>query len=55
LRRWGYRARKLLLTLWGLIAGLGLPRRRDVAKNQEVAFLSSERAFGLHVMRAEHA
>jgi hypothetical protein len=26
-----------------------------VAKNQEVAFLSSERAFGLHVMRAEHA
>ena len=44
LRRWGYRVRKLLLTPWGLLAGLRLPRLRDVEKNQEVAFLSSERA-----------
>ena len=44
LRRWGYKLRKLLLTPWGLISGLRLPRLRDVEKNQEVAFLSSERA-----------
>jgi len=44
LRRWGYKVRKLLLTPWGLISGLRLPRLRDVEKNQEVAFLSSERA-----------
>jgi len=44
LRRWGYKLRKLLLTPWGLITGLRLPRLRDVEKNQEVAFLSSERA-----------
>jgi putative transposase len=43
LRRWGYKLRKLLLTPWGL-SGLRLPRLRDVDKNQEVAFLSSERA-----------
>jgi len=35
---------KLLLTPWGLIAGLRLPRLRDVAKSQEAAFLDSERA-----------
>jgi hypothetical protein len=40
----------LLLAPCGLIAGLRLPRRRDVAKNQEVAFLSSERALGLHLL-----
>jgi transposase-like protein len=34
----------VLLTPWGLISGLRLPRLRDVEKNQEVAFLSSERA-----------
>ena len=44
LRRWGYRVRKVLMTPWGLISGLRLPRLRDVEKNQEVAFLSSERA-----------
>src|SRR3990172_12876075 len=44
LRRWGYKLRKLLMTPWGLISGLRLPRLRDVEKNQEVAFLSSERA-----------
>ena len=44
LRRWGYKVRKPLLTPWGLITGLRLPRRRDIEKNQEVAFLSSERA-----------
>jgi putative transposase len=43
-RRWGYKVRKVLLTPWGLISGLRLPRLRDVEKNQEVAFLSSERA-----------
>lgn len=46
LRRWGYRVRKLLLTPWGLISGLRLPRLRDVERKQEVAFLSSERAEG---------
>jgi transposase-like protein len=44
LRRWGYKLRKLLLTPWGLITGLRLPRLRDIEKKQEVAFLSSERA-----------
>lgn len=44
LRRWGYKLRKVLMTPWGLITGLRLPRLRDVEKNQEVAFLSSERA-----------
>ena len=44
LRRGGYKVRKLLLTPWDLISGLRLPRLRDVEKNQEVAFLSSERA-----------
>lgn len=44
LRRWGYKVRKFLMTPWGLIAGLRLPRLRDVERNQEVAFLSSERA-----------
>jgi len=43
-RRWGYKVRKLLMTPWGLISGLRLPRLRDVEKNQEVAFLSAERA-----------
>ena len=42
LRRWGYRMRKVLMTPWGLISGLRLPRLRDVEKNQEVSFLSSE-------------
>jgi putative transposase len=46
LRRWGYKVRKLLLTPWGLISGLRLPRLRDIEKNQEVALLSSERAEG---------
>lgn len=32
------------MTPWGLITGLRLPRLRDVEKNQEVAFLSSEGA-----------
>jgi len=41
-RRWGYRVRKILLTPWGMIRGLRLPRIRDVEKKQEVAFLSSE-------------
>jgi len=44
LRRWGYRVRKLLLTPWGIITGLRLPRLRDVEKNEEVALLRSERA-----------
>ncbi len=44
LRRWGYKLRKVLMTPWGLITGLRLPRLRDVKRNQEVAFLSSERA-----------
>jgi transposase-like protein len=44
LRRWGYKVRKFLLTPWGLISRLRLPRLRDVEKHQEVAFLSSERA-----------
>lgn len=44
LRRWGYKVRKLLMTPWGMIQGLRLPRIRDVEKHQEVAFLSSERA-----------
>jgi Transposase, Mutator family len=44
LRRWGYKVRKVMMTPWGLISGLRLPRLRDTAKNQEVAFLSSERA-----------
>jgi len=38
---------KLLLAPCGLIAGLRLPRLRDIEKNQEVAFLGSERALGL--------
>jgi len=41
-RRWGYRVRKVLLTPWGLIQGLRLPRIRDVEKKQEVGFLSSD-------------
>jgi len=44
LRRWGYRVRKLLMTPWGMIQGLRVPRIRDVEKKQEVSFLSSERA-----------
>ena len=44
LRRWGYKLRKLRRTPWGRISGLRLPRLRDVEKNQEVAFLSSEGA-----------
>ncbi len=44
LRRWGYKVRKVLLTPWGMIQGLRLPRIRDVEKRQEVSFLSSERA-----------
>ena len=44
LRRWGYKARKVLLTPWGMIQGLRLPRIRDVEQNCEVAFLSSERS-----------
>ncbi|MBI1982903.1 MAG: transposase, partial [Acidobacteria bacterium] len=43
-RRWGYKVRKVLLTPWGMIQGLRLPRIRDVEKRQEVAFLSSERS-----------
>lgn len=46
LRRWGYKLRKFLLTPWGLISSLRLPRLRDVEKNEEVAFLGSERAEG---------
>ena len=42
LRRWGYRVRKVLLTPWGMISGLRLPRIRDVEAKREVAFLSSE-------------
>jgi len=30
LRRWGYKLRKVLLTPWGLISGLRLPRLRAV-------------------------
>lgn len=44
LRRWGYKLRKFLMTPWGLISNLRLPRLRDVERNQEVAFLGSERA-----------
>ncbi len=44
LRRWGYKVRKVLMTAWGTIQGLRLPRIRDVEKKQEVSFLSSERA-----------
>jgi putative transposase len=44
LRRWGYKVRKSLMTAWGTIQGLRLPRIRDVEKQQEVSFLSSERA-----------
>lgn len=44
LRRWGYKVRKLLMTPWGMIQGLRLPRLRDIEKKQEVSFLSSERA-----------
>jgi len=44
LRRWGYKVRKIFLTPWGLITGLRLPRLRDVATGQEVAFLGSERS-----------
>jgi putative transposase len=44
LRRWGYKVRKALLTPWGLIQGLRLPRIRDVEQKCEVAFLSSERS-----------
>jgi len=43
LRRWGYRMRKLVLTPWGMIQGLRLPRIRDVVGKQEVPFLRSER------------
>lgn len=43
LRRWGHKVRKTLLTPWGLIHGLRLPRLRDVEKRQEVPFLRSER------------
>jgi hypothetical protein len=43
LRRWGYRIRKVLLTPWGIIQGLRLPRIRDVVRRQEVPFLRSER------------
>jgi putative transposase len=46
LRRWGYKVRKVLLTPWGMVQGLKLPRLRDIEKNQEVAFLSSERGEG---------
>jgi len=41
-RRWGYRVRKVLLTPWGMVPGLRLPRIRDVEAKREVAFLSSE-------------
>lgn len=34
--------RKVLLTPWGMISGLRLPRIRDVEAKQEVAFLSAE-------------
>lgn len=44
LRRWGYKVRKVLRTPWGMLQGLRLPRIRDVEKQQEVSFLSSERA-----------
>jgi transposase-like protein len=43
LRRWGYRIRKLVLTPWGMIQSLRLPRIRDVVGKQEVPFLRSER------------
>jgi putative transposase len=42
LRRWGYRVRKVLLTPWGMISGLRLPRIRDVEAKREVVFLSAE-------------
>lgn len=44
LRRWGYKLRELRRTPWGRISGLRLPRLRDVEKNEEGAFLSSEGA-----------
>jgi putative transposase len=44
LRRWGYKVRKVLLTPWGMIQGLRLPRIRDVEQKREVAFLTSERS-----------
>lgn len=44
MRRWGYKVRKVLLTPWGLIQGLRLPRIRDVETKQEVEFLGSERS-----------
>jgi len=43
LRRWGYLIRKLVLTPWGMIQGLRLPRIRDVVGKQEVSFLGSGR------------
>lgn len=43
LRRWGYKMRKVLLTPWGAIGGLRLPRVRDVGSGREVALFSSER------------
>ena len=43
-RRWGYKVRKVLLTPWGMIQGLRLPRIRDVERQCEIAFLSSERS-----------
>lgn len=46
LRRWGYKVRKVLLTPWGMIAGLRLPRLRDIEKNEEVVFLRGEGAEG---------
>ena len=44
LRRWGYKLRKVLLTPWGMLQGLRLPRIRDVEKKQEVSFLTCEGA-----------
>lgn len=44
LRRWGYKVRKVLLTPWGMVQGLRLPRIRDVEQRCEVAFLTSERS-----------
>lgn len=42
-RRWGHKVRKNLLTPWGLIQNLRLPRLRDVEKKKEVPLFSSER------------
>jgi hypothetical protein len=42
LRGWGYRIRKVVLTHWGMIQGLRLPRIRDLVRIQEVPFLRSE-------------